>query len=420
MGDKVGDKMKQLSARGIAAIRAPGRYRVDDNLSVWAQKKNGKIYSSYLLRYQVEGKRVEKSLGSTSKTTLHDARKKAKDLMEAMTTDQVVPAEQLVKEKRAVADSAWRAEKASLTFREVAEEYIVRVKMPGWKNPYDSAQDWRGRLDKYAYPTIGEMPIDEIRRSHISDVLHPIWLDMHETATRVRSYMQNVFDYALEREYSERANPATQSITKSLPEFTGRTKHLASLHREEAPAVYRALAERSEQSSVALQVIMLTAQRQMDVRKMRWDQIDFDNAVWRAHIAKKSRKQNKFEMDVPLPTQLLETLKRVLQAYDNYETKPTYVFASSSGRGFISEAAMRKELGRLGYTERGTDDPITMHGMRTTFKEWSRFVRADEDEVSELQLTHMEETDTRSAYARDTLLDRRAVLMQQYADYLAA
>lgn len=412
--------MQQLSARAIAAIKAPGRYRVDENLSVLAQEKAGKIYTSFVLRYQTAGKRVQRSLGSTSKITLREARDKAEQLMKTLAVDQVVPAEQLVKEKRAVVDSARRADNANLTFREVAEEYIVRVKIPGWKNPHESAQDWRGRLDKYAYPTIGDKPVDEIRRSDVSDVLHPIWLEMHETACRVRLYMQSVFDYALEREYSDRANPATPSITKSLPEYTGKTKHLASLHREEAPAAYKALVERNEQSSIALQVIMLTAQRQIDVRKMKWDQIDFDNAVWHAQIAKKSRKQSTFEMDIPLPTQLLETLKRVSQAYDNYATKPTYVFTSSGGRGFISEAAMRKELGRLGYTERGTDDPITMHGMRTTFKEWSRAVRTDADEISELQLTHTEETDTRSAYARDTLLDRRAELMQQYADYLAA
>lgn len=395
-------------------------YRLDTNLYLKVQVVKSATYKNYVLRYTADGKRTDRSLGSTKKLTLADARAKADDLMKAMTTDQVVPAEQLVKEKRAVTDSARRADNANLTFREVAEEYIVRVKIPGWKNPYESAQDWRGRLEKYAYPTIGDKPIDGIRRADVSDVLHPIWLQMNETACRVRLYMQSVFDYALEREYSDRANPASPSITKSLPEYTGKTKHLASLHREDAPAAYKALVERNAQSSIALQVIMLTAQRQIDVRRMKWEQIDFDNAVWHAQIAKKSRKQSTFEMDISLPTQLLETLKRVSQAYDNYATKPTYVFTSSGGRGFISEAAMRKELGRLGYTERGTDDPITMHGMRTTFKEWSRVARTDAEEISELQLTHTEETDTRSAYARDTLLDRRAELMQQYADYLSA
>lgn len=412
--------MRQLSARQVTGKLDPGMYRLDTNLYLKVQVVKSATYKNYVLRYTADGKRTDRSLGSTKKLTLADARAKADDLMKAMTTDQVVPAEQLVKEKRAVTDSARRADNANLTFREVAEEYIVRVKIPGWKNPYESAQDWRGRLEKYAYPTIGDKPIDGIRRADVSDVLHPIWLQMNETACRVRLYMQSVFDYALEREYSDRANPASPSITKSLPEYTGKTKHLASLHREDAPAAYKALVERNAQSSIALQVIMLTAQRQIDVRRMKWEQIDFDNAVWHAQIAKKSRKQSTFEMDISLPTQLLETLKRVSQAYDNYATKPTYVFTSSGGRGFISEAAMRKELGRLGYTERGTDDPITMHGMRTTFKEWSRVARTDAEEISELQLTHTEETDTRSAYARDTLLDRRAELMQQYADYLSA
>jgi len=420
VGDKVGDKMQQLSARGIAAIRAPGRYRVDDNLSVWAQKKNGKIYSSYLLRYQVGGKRVEKSLGSTSKTTLHDARKKAKDLMEAMTTDQVVPAEQLVKEKRAVAESARRADNAKLTFREVAEEFIVRVKIPAWKNPSESAQDWRGRLERYAYPVLGDMPIDEIRRSDVVNALQPTWISLHDTTKRVRYYIQNVFDYALDNDYTEIANPATARITRSLPEWTGKVKHQASLHYDEAPSAYQALLENNNQSSLALQALMLTAQRQIDVRRMRWDQINFDSSVWNALIAKKSRKHSNFLLEVPLPEQLMDTLQRLRFAYDNYDLKPTYVFESRGATPYISEAAMRKALKSLGRVERGTDLPITMHGMRTTFKEWSRFARTDADEISELQLSHIEETDTRTAYARETLLNRRAELMQEYADYLAA
>jgi len=396
-------------------------HRVSDNLYVKAEEKNGKIYKSFRLRYMVDGKRTDRSLGSTKKLTLADARAKADDLMEAMTTDQVVPAEQLVKEKRAVADSARRADNAKMTFREVAEEYIVRVKIPAWKNPYESAQDWRGRLERYAYPVLGDMPIDEIRRRDVVDALQPTWISLHDTSKRVRYYIQNVFDYALDREYTEIANPATARITKSLPEWTGNVKHQPSLHYDDAPSAYQALLENNNQSSIALQVIMLTAQRQIDVRKMRWDQIDFDNAVWHAHIAKKSRKLSTFEMDIPLPTQLLETLKRVLQAYDNYETKPTYVFESRGAKkGYISETALRKTLKSLGRVERGTGDPITMHGMRSTFKEWSRVLPTDVEEISELQLTHIEETDTRSAYARDKLLEPRAVLMQQYADYLAA
>lgn len=412
--------MQQLSARQVNAISKPGRYRVGDNLCVKAQIVSGRLYKKYLLRYRVAGKTAERSLGSTSKITLKEARDKAEQLMKTLTADQVVPAEQLVKEKRAVADSARRADNAKLTFREVAEEFIVRVKIPAWKNPYESAQDWRGRLERYAYPVLGDMPIDEIRRSDVVDALQPTWISLHDTTKRVRYYIQNVFDYALDRDYTEIANPATARITKSLPEWTGNVKHQPSLHYEDARSFYQALLQNNNQSSVALQVIMLTAQRQIDVRKMKWDQIDFDCAVWNAVIAKKSRKHSTFLLEVPLPTQLLDTLLRLRQAFDNYETKPTYVFESRGAKQHISETALRKTLKSLGYAERGTDLPITMHGMRTTFKEWSRAVRTDADEISELQLSHFQETDTRTAYARTTLLDRRAELMQQYADYLAA
>jgi hypothetical protein len=81
VGNKVGNKMQQLSARAIVAIKTPGRYRVDENLSVLAQEKAGKIYTSFVLRYQIDGKRVQRSLGSTSKISLRDAREKADQLI---------------------------------------------------------------------------------------------------------------------------------------------------------------------------------------------------------------------------------------------------------------------------------------------------------------------------------------------------
>lgn len=398
----------------------PGMYRIGTNLYLKVQVVKGATYKNFVLRYTANGQRTDRSLGSTKKLTLVDARTKADDLMKTLTADQVVPAEQLVKEKRAVAESARRADNAKRTFREVAEEFIVRVKIPAWKNPYESAQDWRGRLERYAYPVLGDMPIDEIRRSDVVDALQPTWISLHDTTKRVRYYIQNVFDYALDRDYTEIANPATARITKSLPEWTGKVKHQASLHYEDAPSVYKALLENNNQSSLALQALMLTAQRQIDVRRMRWDQINFDSSVWHALIAKKSRKHSNFTLEVPLPEQLLDTLQRLRLAFDNYDIKPTYVLESRGATPYISEAAMRKTLSGLGCVERVTDEPITMHGMRTTFKEWSRFARTDADEISELQLSHFKETDTRTAYARTTLLARRAELMQEYADYLAA
>ena len=123
---------RQLSARRVNAIEKPGRYRVGDNLCVKAQIVNGRLYTKYLLRYRVSGKTVERSLASTSKITLREARDKAEQLMKPLTANQIVPAEQLIKEKRAVAESARRADNATLTFREVAEEYIAGLRyLPG-------------------------------------------------------------------------------------------------------------------------------------------------------------------------------------------------------------------------------------------------------------------------------------------------
>jgi hypothetical protein len=165
LGDKVGDKMKQMSARAIAAIKAPGRYRVDENLSVWAQEKNGRVYCSYLLRYQVGGKRIERSLGSTTKITLKQARDKAQELMASMVAGEGVPAEQLQKEQQAKKASARRVVRAKKTFSDVADEFINQIKVPGWKNPLKSSQTWKNRLSTHAYSVIGNKPLADITKA---------------------------------------------------------------------------------------------------------------------------------------------------------------------------------------------------------------------------------------------------------------
>jgi integrase len=408
--------MQQLSARQVGAIRKPGRYRVSENLSVKAQKVGEKLYCKYLLRYQVDGKTVERSLGSTSKITLKQAREKAQELMASMVAGEGVPAEQLQKAKQEKKASSRRATNAAMTFADVADEFISRVKVPGWKSPLKSSQTWKNRLSTHAYGVIGSKALADISKADIQQILSPIWLEKHETAMRVRMYIEEIFEYAIDCDYVNVANPANPRIQRLLPKYTGTVQHQAALHHAQAPVLYRQLQERNNESARALQMVMMTAQRQIDVRSARWS--DFDGDVWHAPIAKLSSKQTEYRLEVPLPAQLQDIITAKKTALFNYSDMPLYVFSSGTNK-HISEAAMRKELSLHGFEDH-EGRAITMHGFRTTFKDWCRVTNAEDDEVSEIQLSHASRSQVRSAYARDKLLPRRAELMQRYADFLAA
>ena len=152
------------------------------------------------------------------------------------------------------------------------------------------------------------------------------------------------------------------------------------------------------------------------MRSAQWS--DFDGNTWHTPIAKLSTKQTEYRLEVPLPAQLQEIITAKKTALFNYSDMPRYVFSNGTDK-YISEAAMRKELSLHGFED--TDGrSITMHGFRTTFKDWCRVNEAADDEVSEIQLSHVSRSQVRSAYARDKLLPRRAELMQRYADFLAA
>ena len=414
--------MQQITARQIASLKKSGRYRVTDNLSVQAKLKNNKIYATFVLRYQLDGRVIDKSLGSTAKLTLLEAKEKAEDLMAGMVNNQVTPAEQLQKEKKKTKASQTKAANAGITFSELAAEYIEKIKAPAWKNPARSTQTWTHRLGNHAGHIIGNKPVGDITKDDIQNILLPLWLDKNETALRVRMYIFDILEYAADKDYTNNSNPAKTRIYKLLPEFTGQVKHWPALHHDKAPGLFDELGARHNDSAKALQMIMLTAQRQIDVRTARWDQIDLDGQVWHAPIAKLTRKKSVYTLDVPLQKQLCKMLADKKTGFSNYSVMPDFVFPGGGSKGYISDVAVRKELHRFGLLDED-NVLVSLHGMRTTFKDWHRVVegvREFDDELSEIQLSHVSRSDVRSAYARDVLLPRRAKLMQTYANFLCA
>jgi len=129
-----------------------------------------------------------------------------------------------------------------------------------------STQTWTNRLENHAGHIIGNKPVSDITKDDIQNILLPLWLEKNETALRVRMYIFDILEYAADKDYTTNSNPASTRIYKLLPEFTGQVKHWPALHHDKAVAFFDELGARNNDSAKALQMIMLTAQREIDVR----------------------------------------------------------------------------------------------------------------------------------------------------------
>ena len=243
--------MGQLTALSVKAATKPGRYSDGDGLILVVKSAGAR---SWVLRAQVDGKRRDFGLGSASTVTLAEAR----DL-----------AEESRKLYRKGVDpvAAKRAERLARqtipTFR-VAAKAAHEERKSGWRNDKHRAQ-WLSTLEAYAFPSIGDVQVNEIEGSMIRDLLLPIWLEKPETARRVRQRVGVVLDWAHAKGYRTSEAPM-RSISKGLPKQPRKDGHFAALAYDAAPAFMAKLAERESVGRLALQFLILTAARSGEVR----------------------------------------------------------------------------------------------------------------------------------------------------------
>lgn len=146
---------------------------------------------SWVLRYQVKGRRRDMGLGPYPEVTLAAARHKA---LEA---------------RRLLVDGfdplTARPQRVAI-FRETATD-LIESKRPGWRNPKHAAQ-WSATLEAYVYPALGSLDVKAIQTTHVLAVLRRIWIDKPETASRVRQRIEAVLDFASAQSLRTGLNPA--------------------------------------------------------------------------------------------------------------------------------------------------------------------------------------------------------------------
>ena len=295
-------------------------------------------------------------------------------------------------------------------FKQCADEFIL-IKQTEWKTGGKSKAQWESSLKDYAYPVIENTPINEIETHHILAILEPIWSDLNVTATRVRQRVENILDYATTKNRRTGPNPARWKghLDNILPKpnNVSEVKHHAALPWKQAPDFFAKLLTYESTSAIALQVTIMTALRTTENIQGEYTEFNLDDAIW---AVPKERMKKKRPHKVPLPSQSIPIIKKQLSRMikDN-----NFIFPGLIKGKPIGNMAMLKFLKEdMGHSD------LTVHGFRSTFKDWAVENNEGFEELSEACLAHALKNKVQAAYQRGELLERRKKLMQAWADYL--
>jgi len=354
--------------------------------------------ASWQYRYQINGKRRSMGLGACSQVTLADARTKAADARRQVKSG-IDPLD---------AQSAETiAEKARLiTFREIAKQYIDDHRA-GWRNA-KHAQQWENTLIAYAYPTIGDKPPGQITTADVLAILKPIWTDKAETASRVRNRIELVIDAARAQGLSDASNPATWRghLDKLLQKRTKASKgHHAAMDYNDLPAFFGRLKnERDSLSSQALQLTILTAVRTSEALLADWQEFDLSAKLWTIPAERmKAEKAHR----VPLSDAAMDLI-------ESQPDRKGYIFPGAKIGKPLSNMAMVMVLRKIGHPD------LTVHGFRSTFRDWAAEETHYPNIVAEQALAHSVGNAVEAAYRRGDLLEKRRALMNDWATYCTA
>jgi integrase len=401
----------ELSHPAVKALsRKPGVHAVGGVVGLYLQvtastaKQPGDPAASWIVRRTLKrtGERIKLGLGSYPEVPLATAREEARKLVE-----QIAVGTNPLEEKKKVRSAEQKAKMAAVTFEEAANACITALE-PGWSNAKHAAQ-WRATLREYAYPVLGSMLVEDIEMQHVLRVVGPIWNTKHETASRVRMRIEKVIAYADAQAKRERQNPArlkhnldTQLAKASLVK---KVEHHAALGIDAMPEFLGALRKQQGMGARAVEFVIYTAARSGEVRGARWDEIDLNAGVWTVPA---NRMKGNREHRVPLPAvavQVLKDLPRLAEGQPGHEL----VFPAPRG-GTLSDMTLTAVLKRMKVD-------VTVHGFRSTFRDWAAERTNFDGAMAELALAHKVSNEVEAAYRRGTQFEKRRKMMDAWVSF---
>lgn len=404
----MGRKATALTAAKVKAA-APGRYGDGNGLYLFVRSADARFW---VFRYTRAGKMREMGLGRAgaddSAVTLAEARTKAADLTKVVRAG-IDPLDQRDIEAALAAAEAQQAAIRSISFRTVTERYLEAHEKT-WRNP-KHRQQWRNTLDTYANPHFGDLPVGDVGTEHVLAALEPIWRAKPETATRVRGRIESVLDYATAREWRSGENPARwRGHLANLLPARGKVapvEHHAALPWSQIGDFLPALKAQAGVAAKALLFTILTAARSGEVLGARWGEIDLAAKVWTVPAARmKAHREHRVPLSEAAVTVLagMATLRTV-------DSAEAFVFPGAQPHRPLSIMAMAMVLRRMKH------GGLTVHGFRSTFRDWVGEATGTPREVAEAALAHSLADKTEAAYARGDLFAKRRRLMDQWAKF---
>jgi integrase len=386
------------SARTVETLTKAGRHNAGDNLYLSITKAGSK---RWVFLYAFGSKRRELGLGSAANghVSLSEAREKAIEARKLINSGND-PVKVMGKSARAI------AERGVPNFGSFADDYLA-AHGPKFHNDKHKAQ-WSMTLTTYCAP-IRSKPINEIDTTDVLKVLQPIWANIPETASRLRGRIENVLDSAKAQGFRDGMdNPARWKghLKSILPARQRLTRgHHAALPYDDLPALLATLRAKKSTAALALELCILTATRSGEILNAAWTEFDLAKGVWTIPAIRMKAGQ---EHRVPLAARAIEILQSLHKL--RLEHNP-HVFAGNAHGKPLSNMAMTMLLKRMNQTE------ITVHGFRSTFRDWASEQTSFPHEVCEMALAHTIGNKAEAAYRRGDLFDKRRKLMDAWAAF---
>lgn len=382
---------QRLTAVHVRSLKKPGRYADGHGLYLFVDGNGAK---RWIWRGVVQGKRCDLGLGNAAIISLAYARSEAVR-MKAIAWQGGDPRADRKKARR-----------ATLTFKDAAIK-VHAAHAETFKNDKHKAQ-WLASLEADVFPVFGNKTVEAVDSADVLKALGAIWTAKPETARRLKQRIKNVLDWAKAAGHRTGDNPV-EGVSLVLPRHKGEKRHHASLPYRDVPAFITALkrADTSDAIKLALEFAILTATRTIEVIAARWEEIDLRSRTWTVPA---SRMKAGREHRVPLSARCVEILK----AADALKDGGPFVFPGRSPNSRLSNMAMLMAVRRMGRKD------FTVHGFRSSFRNWAEEKARVPKSVSEAALAHVVKDKTEAAYFRSDLFELRRKLMDSWTKFATA
>lgn len=372
-------------------LKEVGRHTDDQTkgLHLWI-KANQRKY--WIFRFTLNSKRYNISLGGFPEIGLKQARERAVE-SRSLLNKGFNP----ISEKKAL--KALNLKSNSPIFRDFALDYIETMR-PKWRNP-KHAEQWVSTIERFAVPYIGQMRLEEIQTEQVLSLLKPIWLNKTVTASRLRGRLESILSAAITLGHRTTLNPARwrDHLENLLPTPKRSDEHHSALPYSELPNFIASLKNMDSVSALALEFVILNASRTGEVIGAK--RIELVNDLWTVPAA---RMKSGRSHQVPLGKRSLE----LLEISASQDPKSEYFF-SKNGKP-LSNMAMLMMVRRLCLG-------ITVHGFRSTFRDWVSEETEYSPELAEMALAHTIGNKVEAAYRRGNLLERRKGMMKHWESF---